>query len=150
MGKEGKKGRSKCSTSSSLEVIGDRWSLLLIRDFIFAGHREFSDFLKSPERISTNILASRLDWLVENHIFTKHHHPKNKKKYFYEITNKGFDLIIVVMALADWGWRHIPKAWSPPDIKKAYKANPENFINFWKIEVQKRSKKYISDMGTEK
>ena len=145
MGKEGKKGRSNCSTASTLEVIGDRWTLLIIRDYIFAGFREYTDFLGSPEGISTNVLADRLKLLVENGMFVKHPHPNNKRKYFYEITEKGFDLIIVIMDLARWGWQHLPGAWSPPEVKKAFKANPEIFVEDWKNEVRRRSDQYLRD-----
>ncbi len=145
MGKEGKMGRSDCATASALEIIGDRWSLLIIRDFIFVGRREYSDFMELREGISTNILVNRLKWLIQVGIFTKHPHPTNKKKYYYKITNKGFDLIVVIMELARWGWSHIPGAWSPAEVKSLFKKNQKTFIQEWKKRVKKSSKEYIKE-----
>jgi len=135
----------KCATASALEIVGDRWSLLIIRDFIFVGRREYNDFLEIREGISTNILASRLAWLTDSGIFTKHQHPTNKKKYYYEITEKGFDLIPIIMDLAEWSWKHIPNAFSPPEIKKAFKKNRNDFIKEWNKKVKAQSKNYLKE-----
>ena len=135
----------KCSTALALEIIGDRWSLLILRDYIFIGRREYNDFLELMEGISTNILASRLAWLTDAGIFVKHPHPTNKKKYYYEITEKGLDFIPIIMELAKWGWKHIPGAYSPPEIKKQYKENPDIFVKAWKKKVKECSKEYLKN-----
>ena len=138
-------GRSNCATSSALEIIGDRWSLVIIRDFIFVGRREYGEFMEIQEGISTNILANRLQWLTDSKILTKHHHPTNKKKFYYDITDKGFDLILPIMVLAEWGWKHIPGAWTPPEVKSLFKKSQKSFVQEWKKRVKKRSQEYIKE-----
>lgn len=143
MFEDNKISRSCCSTAMTLEIIGDRWTLLIIRDFIFMGKREYSEFLKLMEGISTNILADRLKWLVSNEIFTKHKHPTNKKKFYYQITERGFDLIKIIMELASWGWDHVPGAESPDQIKKHYKKDRSGFLLYWKNIVKARTDEYL-------
>ncbi len=145
MGKEGKMGRSSCATASALELVGDRWSLLLIRSYVFAGNREYSDFLEMPERISTNILASRLAWLTELDIFIKIKHPTNKKKFYYEITEKGFDLVLVVLELARWGWTYLPETWAPPAIKEAFLRDRDAFKLDWRAKVRFETERYLKE-----
>ncbi len=145
MSKEGKRGRSNCATATALEIVGDRWSLLIVRDFIFRGRREFGDFMELQEGISTNILTSRLEWLTEEGILSKHPHPTNKKKYYYEITEKGFDLVLVIMDLAQWGWKHLSGACSPRAVKRLFKRDRDEFVKVWREEVNKRSKEYLRE-----
>ena len=145
MSKDCKKGRSNCHTSMSLEIIGDTWSLIVVRGFIFEGKRDYSELIDLIEGISSNILIDRLKWLTINGIFTKHQHPTNKKKKYYEITNKGFDLIIVIMELARWGWKYFPDSLGPPEIKELFLNNPKEFIKYWKKQVNHRSQEYINE-----
>lgn len=148
MSKKGKLERSDCATSLALEVIGDRWSLLIIRDLIFAGSREYADFIQLREGISTNILASRLKWLTESRILTKHKHPTNKKKFYYEITDKGFEFIFVIMDLAQWSWKYVPGAFSPPKVKRNFKKDRKAFATEWRARVGQRSKDYLASAAT--
>lgn len=143
MGKEGKFDRSNCATSLALEIVGDRWSLLIIRDFIFVGSREYADFLEMREGISTNTLASRLNWLADSDIFTKHEHPTNKKKYYYEITEKGLDLILIIMDLAQWSWKYVPGAFSPPNVRRGFSKDRTAFVKEWRKRVRQKSKEYL-------
>jgi DNA-binding HxlR family transcriptional regulator len=143
MGKEGKMGRSRCAAASALELIGDRWSLLIVRAYIFGDCREYSNFLEIPEGISTNILANRLTWLVEIDILTKHGHPTNRKKFYYDITEKGLDLIPVIMELARWGWTHLPGMWTPPEIKRSFLNDREAFESEWKLSVRATTERYL-------
>jgi len=145
MGKEGKMGRSNCATASALEIVGDRWSLIILRDIIFIGRREYNDLIKLNEGISTNILASRLAWLTDSGILIKHRHPTNKKKFYYEITEKGLDLIPVIMDLAQWGWKHIPGTWSPPEVKSSFLKDRDAFVKDWKERVKKQSQIYLKE-----
>ena len=94
--------RSSGPISSALDVIGDKWSLLIIRDIIFYGKNNFSEFEKSPEGISSNILADRLQMLVEERILTKHKDPTNRKRINYKITPKGVDLLPVLVEMIIW------------------------------------------------
>jgi len=96
------KKRSDCPISSALDVFGDKWSLLIIRDIIFQGKSTYGDFLKSDEKIATNILADRLLLLELTGILVKEAHPDNKTKFVYKLTQKGIDLVPVLMEIIVW------------------------------------------------
>jgi DNA-binding HxlR family transcriptional regulator len=100
------KRRSECPISSSLDIWGDKWSLLIIRDLMFARQCTYSDFLKSAEKIATNILASRLQMLEENGLITKLDHPDSKAKVLYKLTQKGIDLLPVMMEINLWAEKY--------------------------------------------
>lgn len=99
--KEAKK-RSECPISCTLDVFGDKWSFLIIRDLLFAKECTYGDFLKSAEGIATNILASRLLMLEENKVIEKLEHPKSKAKVLYKLTKKGIDLLPVLIEMHLW------------------------------------------------
>jgi DNA-binding HxlR family transcriptional regulator len=101
--------RSGCPINLSLEVLGDKWSLIVIRDVIFGNRRHFRELLtKSQERIASNILAARLKTLVEEGILTRADDPTHKQKGIYSLTEKGIELLPVLAQLAAWGRRHLP------------------------------------------
>ncbi len=92
--------------SISLDAIGDRWSLLIIRDLMVRGHRNFKDFQGSGEGIATNILTDRLDRLQAAHIITAEPDETDRRKVNYRLTEKGIDLAPVLLELLIWGARH--------------------------------------------
>ncbi|MEO5977311.1 MAG: helix-turn-helix domain-containing protein [Chryseolinea sp.] len=98
--------RSDCPISCSLDVFGDKWSLLVIRDIMLRGKSSYSEFLESEERIATNILVSRLTLLEHQEILTKEISPKNKSKFIYSLTEKGIDLLPIIIEMMDWGARY--------------------------------------------
>jgi DNA-binding HxlR family transcriptional regulator len=100
--------RSGCPINLSLEVLGDGWSLLILRDMMFAGKRHFREFLRSEEGISSNILADRLGKLSEEGMVTKDPDPTHKRKAIYSLTEKSIALVPVFAALGAWGSRHLP------------------------------------------
>ncbi|HTJ84163.1 MAG TPA: helix-turn-helix domain-containing protein, partial [Polyangiaceae bacterium] len=102
--------RSYCPINLSLEVLGDAWSLLILRDMMFAGKRHFRELLLSDERISTNILADRLKMLVERGLLTKADDPTHKQKAIYSLTESGIELLPVLAQLGIWGRRNLPEA----------------------------------------
>lgn len=106
--------RSECPISGSLEMWGDKWSLLVIRDLMFYGKNTYGDFLKSDEKISTNILAARLLALEEAGIIEKLDHPESKAKVWYQLTQKGIDLLPLVIEISLWAEKHVA---IPPEIK---------------------------------
>lgn len=108
------KKRSECPISCSLDVFGDKWSLLIIRDLMFWGKSTYGDFLKSEEGIATNILASRLQTLEENKIIEKLEHPGSKAKNLYRLTEKGIDLLPVLTEIYLWAEKYFS---IPADIK---------------------------------
>jgi DNA-binding HxlR family transcriptional regulator len=101
--------RSGCPINLTLEVIGDRWSLLIIRDMIFGRRRHFREFLlKSEEGIASNILTSRLKKLAEQGIITKADDPHHKQRSVYSLTRKGIELLPVLAQMGSWGRKHLP------------------------------------------
>ena len=100
------KKRSDCPISCSLDIIGDKWSLLIIRDVMLRGKMSYSEFLSSEERIATNILVSRLTILEGEKILVKDVSPENKSKYIYSLTQKGADLLPIIIELMDWGAKY--------------------------------------------
>ncbi len=101
--------RSGCPINLSLEVFGDTWSLLILRDMIFGGRRHFRELLNgSQEGIATNILASRLKKLVGLGMLSKRDDPTHKQKAIYSLTEPSIQLVPVMAALGSWG-----RAWLP-------------------------------------
>jgi DNA-binding HxlR family transcriptional regulator len=101
--------RSGCPINLSLEVFGDRWSLLILRDMIFAGRRHYRELLTgSQEGIASNILANRLKHLVELGMLTKRPDPTHKQKAIYSLTEASIQLVPVMAALGGWGRRWLP------------------------------------------
>jgi DNA-binding HxlR family transcriptional regulator len=100
------KRRSGCPVSVSLEMIGDRWSLLIIRDLIVRGFRTFKEFEESGENIATNILTDRLRKLESTGIVTTQVDEVDRRKVNYRLTQKGIDLAPVLLELLIWGARH--------------------------------------------
>ncbi|TGS10579.1 transcriptional regulator [Mesorhizobium sp. M2E.F.Ca.ET.209.01.1.1] len=100
------KGRSGCPISLSLEMLGDRWTLLIIRDLAFAGKRHFREFLQSDEGISSRTLAERLQTLQDEGILTRSDDPSHGLKSIYRLTEAGIDLLPVLATLGAWGSKH--------------------------------------------
>ena len=100
------KRRSGCPVSISLETLGDRWSLLIIRDLMVRGLRTFNDFLRSGEGIATNVLADRLRKLEATGIITAEAEEMDRRRLNYRLTAKGIDLAPVLLELLIWGARH--------------------------------------------
>jgi DNA-binding HxlR family transcriptional regulator len=90
----------------SLEIVGDRWSLLVIRDLMVRGHRTFSEFQQSGEGIATNVLANRLRRLQAKGIIAAESQPDDARRVNYRLTEKGIDLAPVLLELLIWGARH--------------------------------------------
>lgn len=105
--------RSTCPISSALELVGDRWALLIIRDLMFAGKRRFREFLQSEEAISSNVLADRLASLVRSDILRREGDPSHAQKAIYCLTEKGIDLLPVIVALSVWSQKHDPSTRRP-------------------------------------
>lgn len=106
--KAGTKRRSGCPVSVALEVLGDRWSLLIVRDLTVRGFHTFREFLESGEGIATNILADRLKKLEAAGIVATEAEAGDGRKVNYRLTEKGIDLTPVLLELLIWGARHEP------------------------------------------
>jgi DNA-binding HxlR family transcriptional regulator len=101
--------RSACPINLSIEVLGDKWSLVILRDMIFGGRRHFRELLSgSMEGIASNILADRLKRLVEVGVLTRAEDPTHKQKAIYSLTEMGIELLPVMVALGTWGSKWLP------------------------------------------
>jgi DNA-binding HxlR family transcriptional regulator len=101
-----------CPISSTLDILGDKWTLLIVRDLMFMGKKTYGEFLQSGEKIATNILADRLLLLEKNGIIEKNAFPGNKVKNLYRLTPKGIDLMPTLVEMILWGDKHfeLPEA----------------------------------------
>ena len=98
--------RSGCPLNASVEILGDRWSLLIIRDMMLRGFRTYKEFLSSHEKIATNILADRLQKLITHGIITTKCDPSDGRKFIYSLTPKGTDLAPVLTEMVLWAAAH--------------------------------------------
>lgn len=100
------KWRSGCPLNASVEILGDRWSLLIIRDMMLRGFRTYKEFLESYEGIATNILADRLQNLIVHGIITAERDPWDGRKLIYSLTAKGIDLAPILTEMVLWASQH--------------------------------------------
>ena len=119
--------RSGCPVSVSLEIFGDRWSLLIIRDLMVRGYRTFKQFQNSGEGIATNILAERLERLDRAGIVTAEVDLKDARRVNYRLTEKGIDLAPVMLELLIWGARH-EKTGAPCEVIEHLARNREQVL----------------------
>lgn len=131
------KKRSECPISCSLDIWGDKWSLLIVRDLMFSKQCTYGDFLKSDEKIATNILASRLQTLEENGIITKSDHPDSKAKVLYKLSQKGIELLPVMIEINLWAEKYFTIPVERKAMLKQVKKNKEAFIKIAMKELQK-------------
>ena len=120
--------RSNCPISASLDIFGDRWTLLILRDLVFAGPRYYRQFQESPEGIATNILADRLKRLVAEGMVTKEKDPGDAKRVIYRLTEKGLDTLPILLEIIVWGTKHDPACATPPGFLERFQENPEQVI----------------------
>ncbi|MGB3075898.1 MAG: helix-turn-helix domain-containing protein [Chitinophagales bacterium] len=100
------KYRSDCPISTALDIFGDRWSLLIVRDMVFKDRNTYGAFLDGGEKIATNILADRLMMLEAGGIIVKQKHPESKAKILYTLTAKGIDLVPALVEIIAWSEKH--------------------------------------------
>lgn len=132
------KKRSDCPISCSLDIFGDKWSLLIIRDMMFFHKSTYGDFLKSAEGIATNILASRLQGLEENKLIEKLDHPDSKAKVLYKLTQKAIDLLPMIVEIHLWADKYFE---IPAEIKnmiKDAKKGKDEFIKTTTRQLKKQ------------
>ncbi len=124
----GIKKRSDCPISCSLDIWGDKWSLLIVRDLMLAKQCTYGDFLKSDEKIATNILASRLQTLEENEIIIKSNHPDSKAKVLYKLAQKGIDLLPLMIEINLWAEKYYNLPADRKALLREVKKDKEKFI----------------------
>ncbi|HJX89638.1 MAG TPA: helix-turn-helix domain-containing protein [Pyrinomonadaceae bacterium] len=115
--------QSGCAVAYGLDVFGDKWTLVVVRDMIMWGKRHFNELLACREKIASNILADRLKRLEEECVITKTQDPENESKFIYELTPKGKDLIPLVLEIMVWGSQHAPNSDTPAELVRWVKKD---------------------------
>lgn len=105
--------RSPCPIACTLDLIGDRWTLLIVRDMMFFNKQRFEEFLESPEGISTNILANRLKALEDLGLVKKQPYSNHSRRMNYQLTEQGQSLRPLLKRMIAWGLKHIPDTKAP-------------------------------------
>src|SRR5437879_12875276 len=128
--------RSDCPINFALEMVGDPWSLLIIRDIVYFGKNTYGEFLASEEGIATNILALRLAHLEQKGILMKKPYETEKRKEMYVLTEKGLDLIPILVEMANWSAEYDPQTAAPAAWIALMNAENEKLIRLIRETVQ--------------
>ncbi len=123
--KKRRQRRSDCPISFALDTFGDKWSLLIIRDFMFKGKKYYGELSQSEERISTNILAERLERLEAEDFISKARDSENLSKYEYTLTQKGIDLLPVLLGIIEWSAKYDANTAAPKSFIRRLKQDRE-------------------------
>ena len=123
-----KKYRSNCPINFAQETFGDKWSLLIIRDLMFMGKKYYGEFLSSDEKISTNILADRLEKLEGDGLITKAIDKENCSKKIYELTQKGVDLLPMLLEMIAWSAKYDKNTGTPAEFIKRLEQDKNSLI----------------------
>ena len=122
--------RSGCPINLTLELLGDRWSLIVIRDIMFGGRRHFRELItQSEEGIASNVLADRLKRLVEAGLLSKCDNPAHKQKAIYSLTEASIGLVPLLVQMGAWGRRHTP---ADPELANRARKLEEGGPKKWK------------------
>ena len=129
--------RSDCPINFALETFGDSWSLLIVRDIVYFGKKTYREFLESDEGIATNILASRLAQLEQKGLLLKKPHERDRRKEVYVLTEKGLDLLPILLEMAGWSAQHDPQTAAPQAWIAMVNADKETLIRRIRETVQR-------------
>lgn len=114
--------RSSCPINYSVEIFGDKWMLLILRDLMFNGKNSFLEFRASAEKISSAVLTEKLNILLNEGIVTKITSPKNASKFIYLLTDKGIEMVPFMIEILNWGSRYNPNG-GPKALLEGIKKN---------------------------
>jgi DNA-binding HxlR family transcriptional regulator len=128
--------RSACAISMALENIGDKWSLLILRDLMFTEKRTYGELQSSDEKIATNILADRLSSLEASGLIRKAANPANGRRSLYFLTEKGIDLLPVIIELRQWSEKHNDDAAGCADALKITDKNRKEILLTYKKKLR--------------
>ncbi|MDD3518083.1 MAG: helix-turn-helix domain-containing protein [Chromatiales bacterium] len=128
--------RSRCPLTAALDLIGDKWTLVILRDVMEGKHR-YGEIQASPENIPTNILSNRLRRLVEEGIIEKHAYQERPLRHAYTLTQKGADLLPVLQQAARWGQKYVSNCDTPPDW--FFRAKPKDVLGRQQTDRRRRS-----------
>lgn len=125
---EGTPKRSACPIAFALDLLGDRWTLLVVRDLALGGKHTFSEMLASDEGIATNILADRLARLERNGLVRKRRDPRDGRRFRYDLTAAGVDLLPALVELIAWAGRQDPCTAVTPDFLRAVEEDRDGVV----------------------
>ncbi len=117
--------RSNCPINFILETFGDKWTLLVVRDLMFKGKKYYGEFLESDEKISTNILAERLQRLESQGVITKEKDPNHRSKFIYALTEKGKALLPIMLEVTQWSSTYDSLTNTPKEFSEALKVDKD-------------------------
>ncbi|WDE06645.1 helix-turn-helix transcriptional regulator [Thalassomonas viridans] len=121
--------RSDCPISNVLDFVGDKWSLLILRDLMFFGKHSFSELQNSDEKMATNILSKRLETLEQDDLVSKQTDPSDKRKKVYTLTPKGKDMLPIMLEMMIWSSKHDPNTNAPKLFIERAINDRENLIS---------------------
>lgn len=134
---------SPCPVAHALDIIGDRWTLLIIRDLMFRNIHEYKDILGSFEGISTNILSDRLKRLTQARLIDSIGHPESKTRKLYYLTPEGKNLIYVMMEIAKWAKSNLSTVSLPSELEKQMDNDPEGMIKTALLSLEKWERQFL-------
>ena len=121
--------RSHCPINFTLEHFGDKWSFLIIRDLMFKGKRHYNEFLEAGEKVSTSVLGDRLKKLEELGIISKREDTVKKSRIRYSLTQKGIDLLPILLEMIIWGGVNDERTETPKEFMDQVMQNRDSLIN---------------------
>jgi len=130
--------RSACPISFCLDLLGDRWTMLVVRDMVMFGSQRFSEFENSGEGIATNVLSDRLQCLTEQGIVACAADPEDGRRKIYSLTKKGLDLVPILIDLAQWGAKHDPETGVPVELKQRIENDRDGVIADLREQLESR------------
>ncbi len=120
--------RSDCPISNVLDVVGDKWSLLILRDILFSGKESYSELQNSAEGIATNILSSRLEQLESYGLISKRTDEQDKRKKVYTPTQAGIDMLPILLEMIVWSGKYDPNTNAPKPLLERVKSDRDGVI----------------------
>jgi len=123
-----KKRNTGCPVAFALDAFGDRWTLLIIRDMLWRGAKTYGEFMESPEGYATNILADRLKMLEAEDIVTRREDPANRRRKIYRLTDKGLELLPMLVEMLLWSARYDPNTVVTGQMLKFVREDREGFM----------------------
>jgi DNA-binding HxlR family transcriptional regulator len=139
MTKSNQISRSSCPVSCALDIIGDKWTLLVVRDLIFLRKRYFGDFQNSPEKIAPNILSARLKKLEEYRLLLRRRDPANARKVIYMPTEKCLGLVPPIMELIRWGAKYVHGSDAHENLVQRFEQDPVGFVSEIRLSLRKEN-----------
>ncbi len=136
-------GRSSCPISGVLDIVGDKWTLLILRDMMFGGKSRYLEFQRSPEGIATNILSARLSMLEDFGLVRKTPDPADGRRQIYLLTERGISLAPILVEMTLWGESNLPDVHKINGLQDRLKAGRDDALG--ELAEQLRRKAGLSD-----